>query len=169
MKALYIAVVVLTLFVAACKPQAAPPVASGITPDPAMVDDAHMDQENPAGQMMGGPTYQPYSKAAFDQAKADGKVIFLEFHASWCATCRAQEPHIQAAFQTMAQDPKYSDVVGFKVDYDTETDLKREYGITYQHSHVILGKDGSVKVKSIGEPWDALTVQAKIAESLPAI
>lgn len=111
-------------------------------------------------------SYVPYSKETFDTAKASGKIVYLEFYAAWCPYCRAQEPKINEAFATMSKDPKYDTVAGFKVNYDTEKELKQQYGITYQHSHVILDRNGSVVVKSIGEAWSADDVIANINKAL---
>jgi hypothetical protein len=38
----------------------------------------------------------------------------------------------------------------FKVNYDTMTDLKKQYGVTSQHTVVALNTDMSMKSKTIG-------------------
>ena len=94
-------------------------------------------------------------KHIYEQAKKEGKVILLEFSAHWCPSCKEQEAFHKAAFAAMAADPKFGNVVGFKVDYDTEVDLKRQFGITLQNSRVILAPDGQVASKAVGEIWPA--------------
>jgi thiol-disulfide isomerase/thioredoxin len=97
--------------------------------------------------------YYDWDKAKFDQAVKDGKTVLLEFSASWCGVCKAQEPHFKAAFEEL-DDP---DVVGFKIHYkdDQTTDehsaLAQQYQIPYQHTKVVL-KDGKVVLKS-PESW----------------
>lgn len=119
------------------------------------------------GAMMesGKASYSPYSAEAYQKAKSEGKVIYLEFYASWCPDCRAYEPRLLSGFETMAADSKYKDVVGFKVNYDTQDDLKREFGIVGQHTHVILGKNGNVVVKS-RETWSSQDLMDNIGKAL---
>lgn len=73
--------------------------------------------------------YMVYSQVSFDAAKDKKRVLF--FHAPWCPTCRPAD----AAFQKdSALIPE--SVVLFKTDYDTSADLKKKYGVTYQHTFV---------------------------------
>jgi thioredoxin 1 len=81
--------------------------------------------------------YFDYSKEAFEQAANNRRVLF--FYANWCPTCRP----IDAEFKTKSSEiPK--DVAIIRVNYnDTETDqeekdLARKYGITYQHTFVLI-------------------------------
>jgi hypothetical protein len=39
-----------------------------------------------------------------------------------------------------------------KVDYDKETELKKKYGVTYQHTLVQVDKDGNLIKKWSGSP-----------------
>jgi len=98
--------------------------------------------------------YYDWDKAKFDQAVADGKTIYLEFSANWCAICQKQEPHLIAGFAEL-NDPN---VVGFKIHYkDDQTtsehqSLTEQYQIAYQHTKVVL-KDGQQVLKS-PEAWN---------------
>ncbi len=75
--------------------------------------------------------YTTYSSAGVDSALASGKKVALFFHASWCISCK--ELH-----QTLSNETIPSDVVVFKVDYDSSTELKKKYGVTGQHTIVTL-------------------------------
>src|SRR3989344_414790 len=103
--------------------------------------------------MMEKSSYVPFTKAAYEKARSEGRVIFLEFYADWCPYCKTQKPVNEGAFAN-AQMPQ--NVSGFQVNYkDSETDadeeaLAREFGISYQHTRVILKADGSVSHKSTG-------------------
>ena len=96
-------------------------------------------------------TYEPYTKAAYDAARASGKPIFLFFFANWCPTCREQDPRNQQVVRS-----HQGGVAGFRVNYnDTETDadekeLAKQYGVTYQHTGFFIGTDGSTKKKTVG-------------------
>lgn len=84
--------------------------------------------------------YVVYSQTAFDAASGKKRVLF--FHAPWCPTCRPAD----AAFQkNSAQIPE--GVVLFKTDYDTSTDLKKKYNVTYQHTFVQVDASGNAVTK----------------------
>jgi len=97
--------------------------------------------------------YYDLDKAKFDQAVAEGKTVYLEFSANWCAICQKQKLHLKAAFAEL-DDPN---VVGFKIHYkdDQTTDehnaLAQQYQIAYQHTKVVL-KGGQQVLKS-PEAW----------------
>lgn len=120
-----------------------------------------MNNEN----AMQASSYSPFSQAAFETAQMEGKPIFLNFYANWCPTCRAAEPGVVTAFEELSSDVS---TVGFRVNYnDSETDadetaLAERFGITYQHSYVLLNPDGSVSEKIIAAPWDQETLQQKL-------
>ncbi|MBI5051510.1 TlpA family protein disulfide reductase [Candidatus Micrarchaeota archaeon] len=107
--------------------------------------------------------YLPFEKSKYEEAKSSGKIIFLEFYANWCPICKAQAPEINAAFSDLTNP----EIVGFRVNYnDDETDdyekaLAKEFGITYQHTHLVLDKNGNVAIKSL-ESWS----KDKIKEEL---
>lgn len=130
-------------------------------------------QETPAAEMppnvIGGPTvvitpgdekireesrYVVYSKTAFDAARVKKRVYF--FHAPWCPTCRPAD----AAFQkNAAQIP--DNVVLFKTDYDSSTDLKKQYAVTYQHTFVLVDDTGKEVKKWNGGGIDELVANTK--------
>ena len=97
------------------------------------------------------PTYEPFTQEKYDAAKAAGKTIFLEFYANWCPICRDQKPEIESAFNELAD----SRIAGFQVNYnDSETDdnernLARKFGISYQHTHVIIDSSENVLKKEL--------------------
>ena len=92
--------------------------------------------------------YRAYNEEEFEAALKSDKVVFLEFHAVWCPICNALEPKIYAAFSELPSDK----VVGFKADFDTETELKQRYNVISQHTHLIF-KNGEIKLKSL-EVWE---------------
>ncbi len=100
----------------------------------------------PLPRSSGASRYEAFTKAAYDSAKAEGKTILLEFYANWCPICAEQRPELESGFSIL-NNPK---VAGFQVNYrdsqaDTyETMLARQFGVTYQHTHVVI--DGSEKV-----------------------
>jgi thiol-disulfide isomerase/thioredoxin len=89
-----------------------------------------------AEEMKAG-SYVDYADFDADRsAYADGKVV-LFFHAGWCPTCKQAEKSLTSD----ADIPAGLTIV--KVDYDSATDLRRQYGVTQQHTFVSIGPDGS--------------------------
>lgn len=80
--------------------------------------------------------YLPYSEDKLAMAE-EGDVV-LSFYASWCPSCRALESDIQENLENIP-----SDVTILEVNYDTETDLKKKYGITQQHTFVQVDAAGN--------------------------
>ncbi len=122
--------------------------------------------ESPSEIIAGAKTpYIRYSKAGFEKAKQDGKVIYLYFYATWCPICRADRPGILAAFEEMS----FENVVGFEVHFnDGETNdedeaLAKEMGVRYQHTTVILDKEGNAAYRSLSG-IEKETILAEIAK-----
>ena len=83
--------------------------------------------------MDGAGVYEEY--AAEKVAANDGAVIF--FGADWCPTCRALEKDIQ---ENVGSIP--AGVAILRADYDAETELKKKYGVTTQHTLVQVDANG---------------------------
>jgi len=131
---------------------------SMVKPTDAMMEDTKTGddsmQKDEGTMMKDEPRYVVYSKSAFDAASGKKRVLF--FHAPWCPTCRPAD----AAFQKdAALIPE--GVVLFKTDYDTSTDLKNKYSITYQHTFVQVDSNGNEVSKWNGGGITELTANIK--------
>jgi len=78
-------------------------------------------------------------------ARADEGDVVLFFHASWCPSCRVLNKDIE---NNLSNIP--SDLSILKLDYDTETELKKKYGVTYQHTLVQVDSSGEMIQKWSG-------------------
>lgn len=90
-------------------------------------------------------SYEAYSVDKL--ARAENGDVVLFFHASWCPSCRGLNKDIE---NNLASIP--GGVTILKTDYDKETELKKKYGVTYQHTLVQVDKDGNLIKKWSGSP-----------------
>jgi len=100
-------------------------------------------------------SYEAYSPEKIARAETGDVVLF--FHASWCPSCRGLNSDIE---KNISSIPEGLSIL--KVDYDKETELKKKYGITYQHTLVQVDKDGNLIKKWSGSPkLDSIISQIK--------
>ncbi len=108
--------------------------------DEMMKDD---DIMNKGGEVMMKGSYEAYAPEKL--ARAETGDVVLSFHASWCPSCRALDADI---VQNMNAIP--SDVSILKVDYDTESELKKKYGVSVQNTLVQVDAEGNLIKKWSG-------------------
>ena len=96
---------------------------------------------NPAPLTAG--TFEAYSPEKLALAN-DGTVI-LFFHADWCPSCRSLEDDIN---EKLGRIPENTHIL--KLDYDTETELKKQYSVIRQHTLVVVDADGAELKKLTG-------------------
>lgn len=90
--------------------------------------------------------WKPFDAAAFAEAQKEGKPILIDVFAVWCPVCRAQNPILVQ----LTREPKYKDLVVFKVDFDTQKDALRAFNAQSQ-STLIVFKGGSEQGRSVGD------------------
>ena len=78
--------------------------------------------------------YVEYSPELVASTPGD-KLLF--FHADWCSQCQALEDDIEASGVP-------DGVTIFKVDYDSNQDLRQEYGVTIQTTVVKVDDNGEM-------------------------
>jgi len=74
-----------------------------------------------------------------------GKDIILFFKADWCPSCRALDGDIKSKLDSIPDS-----VVLLELNYDTETELRKKYGVTTQHTMVHVDADGTAITKWSG-------------------
>jgi thiol-disulfide isomerase/thioredoxin len=99
-------------------------------------------------------TYKTYD--ANEIAQSDAQHILLFFHATWCPSCKALDDDIKAN-----ADKIPARVAIYKVDYDTATELKQQYGVTTQHS--------ILEISSSGEALSPITHGATLEDVLATL
>ena len=123
------------------------------------------------------------AETALDLSEYDGKVVVLDFWASWCVPCRRSFPWMND------MQKKYGDdglvIIGvnmdadaseasvflndypadFKIIYDPDGDLAREYDVIAMPSSYIIGRDGKQVTRHLGfkvkqqDEYEALLVE----------
>jgi thiol-disulfide isomerase/thioredoxin len=104
--------------------------------------------------MMQAGSYEAYAPEKVALASSTHDVV-LFFKASWCPTCIAVDKDIKA---NLSKIP--SNLAILDVNYDDSSDLKKKYGVTYQHTFVQVDKDGNLIKKWSGSP----TLSALVSE-----
>ncbi len=99
--------------------------------------------------------YVTYSPENLKNAQEKGQTI-LYFWAVWCPTCKVLDVDLRARGSELP-----SDVTILQVNYDTEGELKKRYGITQQHTLVQIDKDENEVHKWIGGGIDTIKQQLK--------
>ena len=84
-----------------------------------------------------------FTKDGFDKALSQGKLMMVDFWASWCGPCRMLGPVIDQL------DNQYPDVVVGKVNVDDEQELAMRYGVMSIPT-VIFFKDGKEIDRKVG-------------------
>lgn len=135
--------VVLALLVVACTPVERSQVLDTFSSTPDDGETVVMEDGSTlvllAGSEDATPIYE-FDQVAYDQALADNKKIFLQWYATWCPSCRAEQKISQPFFDSLNE----SDVIGFRVNFkdketsDDEENLAREFGVSSQTTKIFI-------------------------------
>ena len=111
-----------------------------------MMDHSGMDtMKKDEAKMMKPTGYMSYDDMKVSEALASGQKVALFFHATWCPSCKALDKAINTEISSIP-----SDALIIKVDYDSSTEMKKKYGVTSQHTTVLIDKDMNLISKKLG-------------------
>lgn len=82
------------------------------------------------------PPFKNFTDLKSAQTAAMDKPTVLFFYATWCPTCQAAKKDLQANADAL------KGINLLIVDYDNSDDLKKKYGVTYQHTFVSIDSAG---------------------------
>jgi thiol-disulfide isomerase/thioredoxin len=94
-------------------------------------------------------TIMPYDQAAFTEAQTQGKPVVVHVNASWCPNCAKQRPILDE----LAKLPEFKDLIIMRVDFDSEKDIVRQFGVRMQSTLIAFhGKDERGRATAITDP-----------------
>jgi len=93
--------------------------------------------------------YEEYSQERFNELWGSEKFI-LFFHADWCPTCRTLEADIKKDLSLL------NGHVVFEVNYDTATELKKDYEVLTQSTVIFINANGSIFEKRVNPSLDLI-------------
>ena len=100
--------------------------------------------------VLGNPAFTAqttnFDHVQFTAAQQAGRPILVDIRASWCPTCAAQEPIIEQ----LTASPDYKDLLIFRVDFDSQKDIVRDFGARSQST--LIAFHGSRETgRSVGD------------------
>lgn len=119
---------------------------------------------------------------AFKPADAKGKVLVLDFWATWCGPCKASFPKVDAIYRkhkaeglevvAINEDDEHSKVpafvsetkVSFAIAFDKDGKAAESFGVQTMPSSFVIDRRGVVRYAHSGyHPDDAAQIEAEIA------
>lgn len=91
-------------------------------------------------------TAPAFDDATFTAAQKAGKPILIAVHAPWCPYCKAQAPILSE----LRADPKFKELVYFVIDFDSQKDLLKRFGVRMQ-STLIVFKGSKEEGRSVSD------------------
>ena len=116
-------------------------------------------------------------------SKLKGKVVFLDFWATWCGPCKESVPHLVQIYKSYQE--KGIELIGMNMDKGdtgivfhfvrsmdipypiiiTTADVARDYGVSAIPTAILIDKEGRIREKIVGfSSAIAKQMSSKVAE-----
>jgi hypothetical protein len=156
--------VVTSLFLTSCgqtteaNSEQAQEVASEIPQTPSKIEPSMMPAEKKKVSEVAplSGSYITLAKFETEKSKYSESDVVLFFNANWCSTCKIARENIESSLTTI---PKNLTIV--VVDFDSEIELRRKYGVVIQHTFVQIDSSGKELTK-----WSGSVTAQAISENL---
>lgn len=113
--------------------------------------DSSFSKSSGSEVLMDRLAYFDYSERNLVSAQKNGKTVLFFAATIWCQTCQALEEEIKEKGSFLPPN-----VTILKVDYDNDKAMNKKYGVTSQHTLVVLDKNGNEVKRWIGGNFDLL-------------
>ena len=101
-----------------------------------------------------------FDRAAFDAALKSGKPVLVDVSATWCITCKAQHNVLGALFKM----PEFGGFIVFAVDYDTEKDVMKSFGV--RDRSTLIAFKGGAEVARLSWETSQAAIEALLTKAL---
>lgn len=102
--------------------------------------------------------FQPFTKSQLQNALNADMNVVLYFSADRCPNCKLLTTSLEAD-----QFAFPDDLLVLMIDFDEQTDLVTQYGVTSQHTLVFLDSEGNTVKKETGTIYTLADIEAEIA------
>lgn len=112
---------------------------------------AESDAKQEGTKQTSSGQYMDYGQVKLASSKTEN---YLFFHAPWCPQCRSIETSINEG----GEIPENTTI--YKVDYDSNQDLRKKYGVTLQTTFVKVDSQGNFIDKYVA--YDQPTIRSVV-------
>ncbi|MGS0755543.1 thioredoxin family protein [Roseateles sp. GG27B] len=93
---------------------------------------------------------KPFTQQDFDSLTGAGQAVVIDVSATWCPTCKAQKPILDA----LMKQPAYKDVTLLTLDFDANKSTLKKFKVTMQ-STLVAFKGANEVGRSVGDTTPA--------------